>query len=161
MSTAPQNPAKAPDAQAPTRLAPVADDPDTGGHFAAAAAGQVALRYCTDCGALLHLPRAYCYQCGGWNSGYRVVAPRARVYSWTVVEHQIHPAYPVPYTVALVELADEPAARLVSFLPGRPDLHAGQELHARFEPLTDGTTLVQWRPPAESLITAPPSGEAS
>jgi len=74
------------------------------------------------------------------------VAPRARVHSWTVVEHQIHPAYPAPYTVALVELADEPAARLISFLPGRPDLHAGQELHAWFEPLTDDTTLVQWRP---------------
>jgi uncharacterized protein len=133
-------------APGPPRLAPVADDPDTGGFFAAAAAGQVALRYCADCGALLHLPRAYCHRCGGWSTGYRVVAPRARVYSWTVVEHQIHPAYPVPYTVALVELADESAARLISFLPGRPDLYAGQELHAWFEPLADGTTLVQWRP---------------
>ena len=63
-----------------------------------------------------------------------------------MVEHQIHPAYPVPYTVALVELADEPTARLISFLPGRPDLRAGQELHAWFEPLADGSTLVQWRP---------------
>ena len=135
-----------PDRLTPPPLAPVTDDPDTGGFFAAAADGQVALRYCADCGALLHLPRAYCYRCGSWNSGYRVVAPRARVYSWTVVEHQIHPAYPVPYTVALVELADEPAARLVSFLPGRPELYLGQELHAWFETLTDGSTLVQWRP---------------
>jgi len=130
----------------PPRLAPVTDDPDTGGFFAAAAEGHVALRYCADCGTLLHLPRAYCFHCGGWNTGYRIVAPRARVYSWTVVEHPIHPAYPVPYTVVLAELADEPAARLISFLPGRRDLYAGQELHACFEPLADGATLVQWRP---------------
>jgi uncharacterized protein len=134
------------DVTQPQRLAPVTSDPDTGGFFAAAAQGQVALRYCDDCGALLHMPRAYCWQCGSWNTGYRVVSPRARVYSWTVVEHQIHPAYPAPYTVALVELADEPSARLVGYLPGRPDLYAGQELHAWFDRMADGSTLVQWRP---------------
>jgi len=156
MSTAPRSVQPTQTNQLP-RLAPVIDDPDTGGFFAAAAAGQVVLRYCADCGALLHLPRAYCYHCGSWNTGYRVVAPQARVYSWTVVEHQIHPAYPVPYTVALVELADEPAARLISFLPGRPDLYAGQELHAWFEQLADGSTLVQWRTADGEL----PLGEVS
>jgi uncharacterized OB-fold protein len=130
----------------PARLAPVTSDPDTGGFFAAAARGEVALRYCAGCDALLHLPRAYCWHCGGWDTRYRVVAPRARVYSWTVVEHQIHPAYPVPYTVVLVELAGEPPARLVTFLPGRPALHAGQELTVWFERLENGTVLVQWRP---------------
>jgi hypothetical protein len=62
------------------------------------------------------------------------------------VEHQVHPAYPVPYTVALVELAEAPSARLVTYLPGRPSLHAGQELQAWFDPLENGTVLVQWRP---------------
>ena len=133
-------------AAGPPRLAPVTNDPDTRGFFEAAARGEVALRRCADCGALLHLPRAYCHHCGGWNTGYRAVAPRARVYSWTVVEHQVHPAYPVPYTVALVELAEAPAARLVTYLPGRPSLHAGQELEAWFDPLDNGTVLVQWRP---------------
>ncbi len=131
---------------APHRLAPATTDPDTGGFFEAAARREVALRFCADCGAVLHLPRAFCYHCGGWNTCYRAVAPRARVYSWTVVEHQVHPAYPAPYTVALVELAEEPAARLVSFLPGRPALRAGQELQAWFERLDNGTVLVQWRP---------------
>ncbi len=130
----------------PAGLAPTVSDPDTGGFFAAAARGEVALRYCDGCGALLHLPRAYCWHCGGWDTGYRAVAPRARVYSWTVVEHQVHPAYQVPYTVALVELAGEPTARLVTCLPGRPALRAGQELSACFERLENGTVLVQWRP---------------
>ena len=130
----------------PARLAPVTADPDTGGFFAAAARGEVALRRCDDCAALLHLPRAYCHHCGSWNTSYQAMAPRGRVYSWTVVEHQVHPAYPAPYTVALVELADAPAARLVAFLPGRPSLYAGQELQAWFETLENGTALVQWQP---------------
>lgn len=130
----------------PPRLAPTTADPDTGGFFEAAAGGEVALRYCDDCSALLHLPRAYCHHCGSWSTGYRSVAKRARVYSWTVVEHKVHPAYEVPYTVALVELTEDPAARLVTFLPGRPALHAGQELRAWFEPLENGTVLVQWQP---------------
>jgi uncharacterized OB-fold protein len=130
----------------PARLAPATSDPDTGGFFTAAARGEVALRYCAGCGRLLHLPRAYCWHCGSWDGHYRAVAPRARVYSWTVAEHQVHPAYPVPYTVALVELCDEPAARLVTFLPGRPALYPGQELAAWFEQLENGTVLVQWRP---------------
>jgi hypothetical protein len=62
------------------------------------------------------------------------------------VEHPVHPAYPVPYTVALVELSADPAARLVTFLPGRPALRPGQELVAWFEQLENGTVLVQWRP---------------
>ena len=133
-------------AQPPPKLAPAVSDPDTGGFFAAAARGEVALRYCAGCGAVLHLPRAYCWHCGGWDTGYRAVPPRARVYSWTVVEHQVHPAYPVPYTVALVELAAEPGARLVTYLPGRPALLPGQELRACFERLENGTVLVQWQP---------------
>lgn len=133
-------------ADRPAWLAPATSDPDTGGFFAAAARGEVALGYCARCGALLHLPRAYCWHCGGWDTEYRAVAPRARVYSWTVVEHQVHPAYPVPYTIALVELSAEPRARLVAHLPGRPTLYPGQELTAWFEQLEDGTALVQWRP---------------
>jgi uncharacterized OB-fold protein len=131
---------------APRRVAPVTDDPDTGGFFAAAARGEVALCTCVDCGTVLHLPRAYCWHCGGWNTRWQVVSPRARVYSWTVVEHQVHPAYPAPYTVVLVETVAVPSARLVASLPGRPELQAGQELEAWFETLDDGSVLTQWRP---------------
>jgi hypothetical protein len=46
----------------------------------------------------------------------------------------------------LVELDTEPAARLVTFLPGRPALYPGQEFAAWFERLENGTVLVQWRP---------------
>ncbi|MEW6471567.1 MAG: OB-fold domain-containing protein [Actinomycetota bacterium] len=128
------------------RPLPVIDDADTGGFFAAAHRGEVALCTCTQCGAVLHLPRAYCHRCGSWDTTWRPVSGRGRLYSWTTVEHQVHPAFPVPHTIVLVELADEPGARLVGWLPGRPELEAGMELQASFEAVADDTTLVQWTP---------------
>jgi uncharacterized OB-fold protein len=74
------------------RPLPVIDDPDTGGFFAAAARGELALCTCTQCGTVLHLPRAYCSACGSWDTTWRTVAGRGRLYSWTTVEHQVHPA---------------------------------------------------------------------
>jgi uncharacterized OB-fold protein len=53
----------------------------------------------------------------------------------------------VPYTIVLVELEDVPEARLVGYLPGRPELAAGMPMRAWFEPVDDdGTRLPQWRP---------------
>jgi len=134
------------------RPIPVIDDHDTGGFFEAAARGELAIRMCNGCDAVLHMPVAYCYRCGGWEGRWQRTAGTGRLYSWTVVAHQVHPAHPVPYTVLLVELDDHPEARLVGQLPGRPDLEAGQPMQVRFEPMSDGVVLPQWRPanPQES-----------
>ncbi|WP_395103828.1 Zn-ribbon domain-containing OB-fold protein [Actinomadura sp. SCN-SB] len=128
------------------RLLPVIDDPDTAGHWAAAARGEVAVRTCHDCGTVLHMPRAHCFSCGGDDTFWRTVPGRARLYSWTVVEHQVHPAYPVPYTAVIVELEEPGGVRLGGYLPGRPELRADQPMRVRFENLGDGTVLPQWEP---------------
>ena len=128
----------------PGRLLPVDDDVDTGGFFAAARRGELAIRFCSGCDAVLHLPRAYCHACGSWDGRWAPVAGTGILHSWTVVEHQVHPAYPVPYTVVLVQL-DDVAARLVGWLPGRPSLAPGQPMRVWFEEL-DGAVLPQWAP---------------
>jgi hypothetical protein len=134
------------------RPVPVIDDHDTGGFFEAAARGELAIRMCNGCDAVLHMPVAYCHRCGSWEGRWQPTAGTGRLYSWTVVTHQVHPAYPVPYTVLLVELDDHPEARLVGQLPGRPDVEAGQPMEVWFEPVSDGVVLPQWRPanPQES-----------
>jgi len=129
----------------PARLVPVDDDVDTGGFFAAARRGELVVRRCDGCDAVLHLPRAYCHACGSWEGRWQPVAGTGTVHSWTVVEHQVHPAYPVPYTVVLVQL-DAVAARFVGHLPGRVDLRAGQPMRVWFEHLDDGVVLPQWAP---------------
>ena len=74
------------------------------------------------------------------------VAGTGRVVSWTTAEHQVHPAYPVPYTIVLVELDDHPGVRFVGHLAGAPQLTDGQPMRVWFEQLDDGVVLPQWAP---------------
>ena len=135
----------------PVRVLPETADPDTGGFFAAAAREELAVCACAACGAVLHLPRAFCAGCGSWDTVWRTVSGRGRLYSWTTVEHQAHRAFPVPYTIVLVEVEDAAEARLVGYLPGRPELEAGMPMRVWFEPVDDdGTCLPQWRPDASA-----------
>lgn len=127
---------------------PVTDDVDTGGFFAAAARGELAVRVCESCGTDLHLPRECCPHCGHLSRTWRTVAPRGELYSWTVVEHQVHPAHPTPYTVVLVELEEAPTVRLLGHLDGRPALTIGQPMVAEFVDVA-GVRLPQWRPAQE------------
>lgn len=131
---------------APTPLLPETEDRDTAGFFAAARRGELAVRACRSCAAWLHLPRAYCRNCGSWEGTWRTVAPTGTLHSWTVVEHQVHPAYPVPYTIVLVDLDDAPGVRLVGHIPGSPDLRVGMPMRARFDEIAEGVVLPQWRP---------------
>ena len=128
------------------RLIPVDDDLDTGGFFAAAQRGELVVRACAACGAFLHLPRAYCRTCGSWEGHWVPVSGRGHLYSWTVAEHQVHPAYPVPYTIVLVELDDAPGVRLIGSLPGSPQLIEGMPMQVRFDTINDGAVIPQWEP---------------
>ncbi len=126
------------------RLLPVVDDLDTGGFFAAAANGTLAILHCARCGTVLHMPRAYCRTCRSFDAEWRTVTPRGTVYSYTVVTHQVHPLFPVPYTLVLVELDALPGVRLVGHLDGRPQIAIGQAVQADFERLADDSVLPRW-----------------
>ncbi len=132
------------------RAVPYTEDHDTGGHWAAARRGEVAVRACADCDAVLHLPKAYCHRCGSWRTGWRPVRPSATLWSYTVTERELRPGFPPPYTVVVVELDDAPGARLAGYLPGRPALEIGMPMRAVFETVDADVTLVQWEPTTTS-----------
>jgi uncharacterized OB-fold protein len=71
------------------------------------------------------------------------------LHSWTVVRHQVHPAYPVPYTIVLVDLCDVPGTRLVGRIDGAAELRAGAAMAVWFEEMgeIDGRRVVvpNWR----------------
>ena len=119
-------------------LLPVTDDPDTGEFFAAAGRGALAVCECAGCGRSLHMPRRWCHHCRAGEVRWREVAPAGTVYSYCVVAHQVHPDYPVPYTVLLIELDEAPGVRLVGHVDGRPGLAIGDPVRARFAPAGDG-----------------------
>lgn len=131
---------------AATALVPVVDDPDTGGFFEAAQRHELAVCCCGSCEAVLHLPRAYCNRCGAWEPVWRPVAPTGTLHSYTVVEHQVHPAFPVPYTIALVDVDGLPDVRLIGDLPGRPALEIGMAMRVRFDEVAEGVVLPRWEP---------------
>ena len=128
------------------RLLPITDDLDTGGLFAAARDHRLAIRVCDRCDAVLHVPTAYCHTCGSWEGHWQTVAGTGSLYTWTVVRHQVHPAFPVPYAVVLVDLDDRPGTRLIGQVPGEPALHAGMPMEVWFEAIGDDVELPQWRP---------------
>ncbi|MEU2005116.1 Zn-ribbon domain-containing OB-fold protein [Rhodococcus sp. NPDC019627] len=117
------------------RLAPRVDDPATRGFFALAAEGKLGVLTCTDCGTRIHLPRPRCMGCGGAELGWSTVPGRGSARSWTVVEHQVHPLFPVPYTVVLIDVHGEQNVRMIGHLPGRVDVDENTELVVEFEDL--------------------------
>jgi uncharacterized OB-fold protein len=127
-------------------LTPVVDDPDTGGYWRAAQGGALAIQLCSKCHQPIHLPRPQCPRCGSTDTSWREVEPAATVYSWAVVRHGVHPAFPVPYTLVLVELRQYPQVRLLGRLDGDPDLVEGQRLRIRFDHNATGIALPQWEP---------------
>lgn len=129
-----------------SRPVPTMDDPDTAGFFEAAQRRELAICVCSRCDTVLHLPRAYCHRCGSFEVSWRTVRGRGRLYAWTVTERQLHPAFPGPQTVVLVELEDAPQVRLVGSVPGNPLLAAGQPMETIFVELPDGRLIPDWRP---------------
>lgn len=137
-------------------LVPYAADRETGPFFAAAAQGRLVYRACLDCGRGLNPPTAHCPHCGGWNTDWKTASGQGRLFSWTTVARQIHPDFPTPYTVVLVELADSSDVRLVGRLAGEPELRPGMPMEVWFERIgEDGPTLPQWRPAGRGGEAAP------
>ncbi|MBY8857118.1 zinc ribbon domain-containing protein [Nocardia sp. CA2R105] len=117
------------------RLAPVVTDPASGGFFAAAAQGRLTVLTCSDCGGRTHLPRPFCVHCGGDTLQWQDIPRRGRVRSWTIVEHQVHPWFPVPYTVVLIDVDHCPEVRMIGYLPGRAEVSEKTCVVADFEDL--------------------------
>lgn len=133
-------------APAAGRPLPVVDDEETGGFWLAANQHRLVVRTCRDCGAKLHLPKSYCHRCGSWDVGWQSVRPTGSVYSWTVLQHTIHDAFPAPCTIVLVQLDEDPSIRFVGYLADTPELHDGMPMRVRFEDVEPGVTLPQWEP---------------
>jgi uncharacterized OB-fold protein len=127
-------------------LLPNTADRETHGFFEAAAAGKLVYRICNACHHGLHPPTGHCPRCGSWDTAWAEAKGTGKLHSWTTVTHQIHPGYPTPYTLVLVELDETPDVRLLGRIAGAPALRPGMPMRVWFEKLADGTALPQWRP---------------
>jgi uncharacterized OB-fold protein len=79
-------------------------------YWAAARAGRILLQRCTRCTTVWHPPAPTCPSCRSDALEWTPSAGSGRLYSYTRVEHAVHPAVSdaVPYIVALVDLDEGP-----------------------------------------------------
>jgi uncharacterized OB-fold protein len=86
--------------------------PMTAPFWAAARRGELLLQVCRECecGHAWHPPAPVCPRCRSEAYDWVASAGRGRLYSWTRVEHAVHPAVAdrLGYRVALVDLAEGP-----------------------------------------------------
>jgi uncharacterized OB-fold protein len=115
-------------------------DRDTAAFWAAQNDHQLKFQRCTQCMAVRYPVGPICPECKSFDFEWITSSGRGVVYSYTVVRHQTHPAFPAPYTVLLVEMEEGP--RIIAQLRADDDAtcaigasvriawedHAGQSL---------------------------------
>jgi uncharacterized OB-fold protein len=86
----------------------------SGPYWDALAQGQLTFQRCRRCGHVWLPARSECPRCLECDWAREIASGDARLVSWVVYHHAFHPAFAerLPYTVAVVELAEGP--RLIS-----------------------------------------------
>jgi len=100
--------------------------------------GQLLIYRCRGCGHFFHPPGPVCWRCRSTDVGPEAASGWATVAAVTVNRQPWIPGLPPPYTVAMVELADEPDVRLVTNVVGvaPEEVRVGMEVEVFFEPWT-------------------------
>ena len=98
---------------------------------------------CNDCRAFRHVPREMCAECGSWNWSWIPSCGRGRVFTWTVVERPMHPAFAsaCPYAPVVIEM--EEGVRLLSEVSNvdPAELQIDMRVEVVYDDVTDAITL--------------------
>jgi len=143
-----------------TRLPLPALEPETEHFWRACRAGRLELTRCRDCGWYVHPPRPVCPRCLRPDVAWEPVSGRGRVYSYTVNAQPWMPRVPVPYVIALVELAEQADLRLTTNLLGvePQSVRVGMPVRVTFRTLTDDVALPLFEPDPDPSPPPPPAG---
>src|SRR5262245_26866965 len=107
--------------------------------FAGAARGQLMITRCGACGRYIWYRQPPCRFCGGTQLTWTAVSGRGVLFSWSVLHHAWIPQFreQLPFVTGLVQLAEDPAVRVVSYIVDcAPDaLRCDLPVRAVFRPL--------------------------
>ncbi|MER7012871.1 OB-fold domain-containing protein [Saccharopolyspora sp. NPDC000359] len=142
----PERAAQRPEQEPGTAVIRPAIGPDTAYFWAGAAAGELRIQRCGQCGLLRHPPGPMCPECGATKRTHLVSEGHGEVHSYVVHHHPPVPGKDLPLVVALVEL-DE-GVRVLGELHGvAPDeVAVGQRVAVDFLRVDDELALPIWRP---------------
>ena len=101
-----------------TKAVPI-PTPETQPYWDGAAAGELRIQRCLDCGQPYFYPRPICPSCGSGDVEWFTASGRATLYSY-VISHRPAPGFEAdaPYAIAVVQLAEGP--RMMTSLVGVP-----------------------------------------
>jgi uncharacterized OB-fold protein len=130
------------------RPLPVRDELN-GHYWDGARDGKLVLLRCATCGLFVHPPtRSTCPSCRSEQLTPFEASGRGTVYSWSVMHTGGNPGFEdkLPYTVLVVELAEQPGLITIGNLVGASpiDLAIGLPVEVTFEKIDDQVTLPQW-----------------
>ncbi|MFD2009997.1 Zn-ribbon domain-containing OB-fold protein [Streptomyces narbonensis] len=137
-------------------LTPVTDE-DGAPFWEYAARGELRVQACAapDCGELRFPPRPCCPHCHSFDSEWRLMSGRGRIWSYVLPHPPLLPDYAAQpgYNAVLVELADAPRIRLAGNVVTAPDaplnsldpgrLRIGAAVRVAFTEV-DGVTVPRW-----------------
>ncbi|SEG88547.1 Acetyl-CoA acetyltransferase [Thermomonospora echinospora] len=108
--------------------------------WAAGEDGELRIAHCQDCSAYTHPPLPRCRSCRGPNMVMAPVSGRATVVGFTVNAQQWLPGFPPPYVIAIVALAEDDGARLMTNIVhcDPADVHVGMQVRVLFEVASAG-----------------------
>ncbi|EFL23953.1 DUF35 domain-containing protein [Streptomyces himastatinicus ATCC 53653] len=119
-------------------------DPFSRPYWDAAARGRLLIRRCAACGRAHHYPREFCPHCWSEDVAWEEASGAATLYTWSEVHRNDLPPFgaQVPYTAAVVDLAEGP--RMMTRIVDHPagGLRAGMPLHVTFRVLGEGAPAV-------------------
>ena len=131
----------------PGRARPV-PTPETQHFWDGTKDGELRLQRCGDCEKVYFPPRPFCPACLSPDVAWEELAPRGRVYTFTVVHKPTHPWFfaQAPYVYAVVELEAgvRLPTRIVGCEPG--EVRVGTPVEAVFERVGDEATLLHFAP---------------
>ena len=117
-----------------------------------AAAHQLIILRCRQCGFWLHPPRPICRRCLSWEVAPEPTSGRGEVYTYTVTPTPFHPywADKVPYVVAVVQLEEQVDLRVITNIVDCPeeDLRVGLPVEVTYVEAAPELTLPVFRPVA-------------
>lgn len=116
--------------------------------------GRLMITRCTGCERWVHPPAADCPDCGGVLVP-QPVSGRGTVFTYTVNHQPFNPAVPLPYVIAIVELAEQSDLRVAAnIVDCEPDsVRVGLPVEVRFEQQeTDAAVYVPVFAPASETV---------
>jgi len=136
-----------PDRAKPFRLLPQITD-ENEAFWTGGSEGELRFLRCTACAELIHPPAPLCGKCLGTRLEPTAVSGRATLHTFTVNHHPWIPGFDPPYTIAIVEIEEQPGLRLTTNVVNceSDDLRIGMPLRVVFEEAEDGIYLPLFEP---------------